>query len=116
MTYEVKFDWPPKVLNPNQKKHWAVKAKAAKSFKNSCFCLAKKAIGQIKTAERLHLFIDFYPPDKRLRDADNCVAMMKSGLDGLADAMQVNDRQFIIHPFIKDDTGGFVKIKIIVGP
>jgi hypothetical protein len=33
-------------------------------------------------------------PDKRMRDADNCLAAAKAALDGLADALQVNDRNF----------------------
>jgi hypothetical protein len=33
-------------------------------------------------------------PDKRWRDADNCLAAAKSALDGLADALMVNDRMF----------------------
>jgi Holliday junction resolvase RusA-like endonuclease len=33
-------------------------------------------------------------PDKRKRDADNCLAAAKGALDGLADAMMVNDQLF----------------------
>jgi crossover junction endodeoxyribonuclease RusA len=33
-------------------------------------------------------------PDKRHRDADNCLAAAKAGLDGMADALGVNDRHF----------------------
>jgi Holliday junction resolvase RusA-like endonuclease len=33
-------------------------------------------------------------PDKRKRDADNCLAAAKGALDGLADAMFINDELF----------------------
>jgi Holliday junction resolvase RusA-like endonuclease len=33
-------------------------------------------------------------PDKRKRDADNCLAAAKGALDGLADALMVNDQLF----------------------
>jgi len=33
-------------------------------------------------------------PDKRKRDADNCLAAAKGALDGLADALFVNDQLF----------------------
>jgi len=33
-------------------------------------------------------------PDKRQRDIDNCLAASKSLLDGMADALQVNDKFF----------------------
>jgi crossover junction endodeoxyribonuclease RusA len=38
--------------------------------------------------------ITFHPPDKRKRDLDNCLASFKAGLDGIADALGVNDCQF----------------------
>jgi crossover junction endodeoxyribonuclease RusA len=33
-------------------------------------------------------------PDKRHRDADNCLAASKAGLDGVADALIVDDKRF----------------------
>jgi crossover junction endodeoxyribonuclease RusA len=36
----------------------------------------------------------FCPPDKRKRDLDNLLARMKAGLDGLADALGVDDTIF----------------------
>jgi crossover junction endodeoxyribonuclease RusA len=36
----------------------------------------------------------FVLPDRRSRDLDNLLARMKSGLDGLADAMGVDDRHW----------------------
>ena len=36
----------------------------------------------------------FIPPDKRSYDRDNLVARMKSGIDGLADALRINDKRF----------------------
>lgn len=46
----------------------------------------------------------FVMPDKRHRDLDNCHAALKSALDGMADALGVNDRQF--RPILIDSVQG----------
>jgi crossover junction endodeoxyribonuclease RusA len=64
----------------------------------------------------IHLWIDFYPPDRRQRDDDNMIAAFKSGRDGLAQAFGVNDKRFRTHPYVKDQIGGMVKVRFTKGP
>ncbi len=64
----------------------------------------------------VHLWVDFYPPDKRARDQDNMLAAFKAGFDGLADALKVNDKRFRLHPYVKDEIGGMVRVTITDGP
>jgi crossover junction endodeoxyribonuclease RusA len=53
------------------------------------------------------------PPDRRARDLDNMLASIKSGLDGLADALEANDRRFRYGLIdVADDVRGMVKVKI----
>jgi crossover junction endodeoxyribonuclease RusA len=118
---ELTLPWPPKDLSPNARIHWTKRAKAAKAYRAECArqCAAHKWGYEWKTLQttgRLHLWIDFYPPDRRHRDDDNMVAAFKSGRDGLADALGINDRRFICHPFVKDQIGGMVKVRITGGP
>jgi crossover junction endodeoxyribonuclease RusA len=42
----------------------------------------------------LRVMLRVYPPDKRRRDWDNVVASLKSGLDGIADALGIDDARF----------------------
>jgi crossover junction endodeoxyribonuclease RusA len=42
----------------------------------------------------LRVTLKIYPPDKRRRDWDNIVASLKSGLDGIADALGIDDSRF----------------------
>ena len=50
--------------------------------------------------------LEFRPPARRrdgsrnpsVPDVDNCVAALKSGLDGIADALGVDDRVFRLQP------------------
>ena len=116
---QVTLPWPPKELNPNQRTHWAKKAKAAKAYRHACCVLALEAGAYVNTIDwegDIHVWIDFYAPDKRHRDDDNLIAAFKSGRDGLADALGVNDRRFRIHPYVKDGIGGMVKVRITPGP
>ena len=57
----------------------------------------------------------FIPPDRRSYDRDNLVARMKSGIDGLADALKINDKRFntVISTMNTDYLGGFVRIRIL---
>jgi crossover junction endodeoxyribonuclease RusA len=110
----VELPWPPKELSPNARVHWGEKSRFAKKYRRDCFLLAKIANVRIDWDGDIHLFIDFYRPAKRNHDRDNLVSQIKSGLDGMADAMGINDVRFLIHPFIKDETasGGKIIIKI----
>jgi crossover junction endodeoxyribonuclease RusA len=88
----IELPFPPAILNPNTKKHWAVKGRAIKKYRAECCLLAKKIRPIIKN--KLDLVIVFFPPDKRKRDEDNMIAAFKAGRDGLADAWGVDDNIF----------------------
>lgn len=114
---ELTLPWMPKALNPNQRLHWSVKSKAAKAYRMACFALALEAgFRSVDWEGDVHVWIDFYPPDRRHRDDDNMIAAFKSGRDGLADALGVNDKRFRIHPYVKEQIGGMVKIRLTPGP
>lgn len=114
---QITLPWPPMVLNPNKRVHWSVKAKAAKSYRAACFALCHQAgLRSIDWEGDIHLWIDFYPPDRRARDQDNMISSAKAAFDGLADALKVNDKRFRLHPYVKEEIGGMVKITITPGP
>ena len=111
----VTLPWPPRELSPNARGHWGAKARAAKKYRAACWALAKEA--QLVAPEGpIHVWLDFIPPSRRHHDVDNCVASMKSGLDGLADALGVNDSRFVIHPMLRDEVGGMVRVRLAAGP
>jgi crossover junction endodeoxyribonuclease RusA len=82
-----------------------------------CWALCKEAglVAPVTTG-RLHLWLDFYAPDKRRRDDDNMIASFKAGRDGIADALGVDDHRFICHTFVRDEIGGMVKFVVTTGP
>jgi crossover junction endodeoxyribonuclease RusA len=115
----IELPWPPSDLSPNARVHWAKKAKAAKSYRAAVYILCKQAaIALPETSGKLHLWIDFYATDKRVRDADNLLASAKNLVDGIAEYYKINDNRFIFHPWLKAEVikGGCVKVRITVGP
>lgn len=117
MKIEVTLPWMPKDLSPNARVHWSKKSKAAKAYRAACSALCKEAkLIAPATEGRLHLWLDFYPPDHRSRDDDNLIASFKSGRDGIADALGIDDKRFICHPWVKLEIGGMVKVRVTGGP
>ena len=118
MNIEFTLPWPPQVLNPNKRVHWAKRAKAAKAYRAECGWQVRSSITIGKLADltipegKLHLWIEFYPPDRRARDDDNMLSSFKSGRDGVADALGVNDNRFICRHKVMDQIGGMVKVII----
>lgn len=111
----VVLPWPPAELWPNSRPHWGAKSRAVKKYRNACDALALDA--KLAALDGpIYLWIDFLPPDRRRRDVDNCVAAMKSGLDGLADALGVDDSRFVLRPMLCEQIGGMVRVRLTGGP
>jgi crossover junction endodeoxyribonuclease RusA len=114
--------WPPKQLSPNARVHWAVKAKVAKSYLLTCWWMTSYAVRHhavrtdrrtVETWDRIGVAVQFCPPDLRSYDVDNMVARLKSGLDGVADALGVNDEKFQLTPQMGAKVkGGAVYLRI----
>lgn len=118
MVSEIICPWPNSQLSPNARVHWAQKAKAAKAAKNIGFYAAKEAKAAVDWDGVIHVFITFYPPDRRARDDDNLIASFKNCRDGIAMALGVNDKRFRCHPFVHTETakGGKVVVRLCKDP
>ena len=114
---EVTLPWPPKILSPNARAHWAAKNRAVKLYRENCAWLTKAAGLRVDWDGFVHVWITFCPPDRRHRDMDNCISSGKSLLDGVAQALGVNDSRFRLHPFLSDKVtkGGAVKVRLSKG-
>lgn len=71
-----------------------VKAKAARAYRTQCMWIAKSGEIVAPSTGEIMLAIEFFPPDRRRRDLDGMFANMKAGIDGIADAMEVDDYRF----------------------
>lgn len=88
---------PPSILNPNDKSHWAKKAKAKAACKLSAYYLCRAAKvnafrGEVR--DELTMTVEFRLPGKRKRDADNLLASAKASIDGVAQALDIDDCRF----------------------
>ena len=114
----ITLPWPSPLLSPNARVHWSKKSRAAKAHRKASHVLTKMSGAVIDWEGEAHLWITFYPPDRRARDDDNLIASFKSSRDGIADALGIDDKRFRTHPWVSDVVrkGGCVEVVITKGP
>lgn len=109
MSDVLQLSFPPKALNPNNRKNnpWPYR-NAAKKYREECHWLAllAKRKGLTVPEGPCDVFVTFYPPDRRKRDKDNMSAAFKPGQDGIAEAFGVDDFNFNTIPNVADVVKG----------
>ncbi len=115
MTLAITLPWPPRVLSPNARSHWAPKAKAAKLYRHTAWALTRAALdGSTVGAMAFHIEYTFCAPSHRPFDLDNALAWMKSGTDGIAQALCLNDKHFTFAALRGEVIrGGAVRVRIM---
>lgn len=108
--------WPDRVLHPNARSHWSAKAKAAKKARAGAAWEARVQWGKVTMPDGpIAVHLEFCPPDRRRRDLDGCLSSIKPHLDGIADALGVDDNRF--QPTLRMGepyTGGMVRVVVEV--
>ena len=90
----IALPWPDMAtLGPNARKHYRVVAKAKAEARESAYLMAGQLTWSLPKMDKpkLRLLLDFYPPDNRVRDWDNLSYCMKSPLDGIFEALGLDD-------------------------
>lgn len=93
----ITLPWPSSKLNPNQSKgrHWASTSTLRKKSRQDAFIATPAgAKAMMATDGDIGMRITFMQPDNRARDRDNLLAASKPAIDGIADALGVNDARF----------------------
>lgn len=113
---KITLPWPPRCLHPNDRSHWRIVRAAAKTARGDAFLLTRAAMGRgrpLFTEGRANLRLTFCPPNKRKHDLDGCLSANKAALDGIADALGLDDSKFALMlergPVVK---GGAVHVEI----
>ncbi len=104
--------WPPTALSPNARQHYMALARAKKKYREACAWTAKEQGARRIEADKLHLTLTFYPPTRRAFDLDNALARCKAMLDGLADVLGVDDKNWSLTIQKAEDIGGFVRVEV----
>lgn len=95
----IELPWPPAILSPNERPNRWDLAKAKKRYRHACATLTQEVTRCRRApAVPMRVHLQFVPPTARERDEDNLVARMKAGLDGVAEALQIDDRLFRLEP------------------
>lgn len=105
--------WPDRALSSNARVHWRKKAKATAKARAEAFYAAKAA--KVQPDPAATLVISAYPPDARRRDVQNFPALCKASIDGIADAMGVDDNGFRVRfpeAFAEPRKGGALVIDV----
>lgn len=104
----VRLPFPPSELMPNRSKGriWQATKDIRSKYRDDAYALAKKAhiAGNSYGDGNIPVSIIFSMPDKRHRDLDNCLAATKHAMDGIAQALGVNDSRF--KPLVVDSVLG----------
>lgn len=115
----VTLPWPPSALNPNNAggNRYAM-ARVKKKYREVCCQLAREAglsWATMQGFDEADVSLMFHQPDRRHRDHDNMIASMKAGLDGLADALGVDDHCFRLTAEFPKEIAGMVKVSVTPG-
>jgi crossover junction endodeoxyribonuclease RusA len=91
---------PQRVLSPNARCHWGVKARATKRARVEAWAATQVAMyeanvkgGWVEATAEVH----WYARQDRKRDTDNCLASLKAYFDGIVDAGLLRDDNAITH-------------------
>ena len=114
---EFTLPWPQAKLSPNARVHWSTLAKEKKAYRSACWLTALDQLRGWRPEVPegpLLVELEFVPPNRRSYDRDNLIARMKAGLDGLSDALRIDDKRFSTLTARVDagQIGGFVRVQI----
>jgi crossover junction endodeoxyribonuclease RusA len=107
--------YPHKALWPNGRAHWAEKGKQTKLHRAWGFAAMRAAIGPgfKHNGERIAIRLTVHPKGRGVApDRDNALAACKSYLDGIADALGVNDSFFDPQPVHMAERGSRFMIEV----
>lgn len=107
--HNILLPWFERALHPNARVHHYVLAKKKSEARELAFALASDCTGFVEAPISVTILVT--PPDKRRRDLLDCGSALKAALDGISDAIGVDDRFF--YPF-KLDWGDGEKGTILV--
>ena len=110
----INLPWYPRECSPNARVHWSKLAAMKKRYREACYLLTKESVGNpcLPPTGDIHITIEFFPPAKRAYDLDTLLASIKSGLDGVAQALKVDDSRFTLTICKKPEIRGMIRLTI----
>lgn len=105
--------WPPSALSGHNNTHWSRKHTLVKKHRRwACEAALAAGVAPLEGEGDIPLRIRFVPPDRR-GDRTNFPNRLKPAIDGIADALGVNDSRFLpSYDFAEPERPGRVEITI----
>lgn len=98
---------PDRGLHPNGRENPWKKAALTKAYRDTSTYLTRSAIArrvkdkdpfELPSEGSIPIHVTYHPKTNRRRDRDGAQASLKAALDGIADALRVNDTRFVVAP------------------
>ena len=89
----ISLPWPMPEIRSNSRAHWAKKARVTKAARNAAGTLAKAE--KVPRDPKASILIEYWPAARR-EDPQNVPTGLKAYIDGIADAMGCDDRNFAV--------------------
>lgn len=116
----VDVPWPVRALSPNGRAHPFALARAKRLAKRDAAIATREAIAGRAVAYPVGVKIRYdivtRPKCRRNRDDDNTVAMLKAALDGIAQALGVDDSQFQLGSVTEGEKSARPHVLITLSP
>ena len=115
MIYTLHLPWPARPLWANDRSHWRKRSAAVKKARHDAWIVAIAAGLKPNSIARPLLRFAFHPPDRRSRDMGSLPHTQKAAVDGIQDALAMDDKHFLIvwpMQFSEPFKGGKVVIEI----
>ena len=105
----VDLPYPHRYLSPNARVCWPAKYAQVKRHRQQAYLTALEQVLHLggrprKPIGKVAYTIHFIPKTRRGRDEDNLISSCKAYLDGIADAMGINDKNFTIRGVTQDSS------------
>lgn len=108
----ITLPWPPASLSGHAKGHWRARSGPTAKHREWARLATLAELPAAPVAGDIRIHIRFVPPDRR-GDRTNFANRMKAYVDGVADAMGVNDARFLpSYEFAAPEKPGRVEITV----
>jgi len=115
----VTLPWPDRALWQNSRAHWTIARSATRALRQRAHWEMQWAGSRYLTiTSRPVLTWTIQPPDKRRRDMPNVIGALKPAIDGIQDALGIDDQHFLHQwpqEFGEPVTGGKITVTISNG-
>lgn len=108
----IELPFPPASLSGHNKGHWATKARTVATHRAWAFHATRAAKIAVPEDGDIAIKFRFIPPNRR-GDRTNYPNRLKPYIDGIAEALGINDRRFLpSYEFADPEKGGKVLVEL----